>query len=179
MGLDAKDLEIVGDGAVMVGEGDLHRTELLTWMAPPPEAARPTAIGMPIMSRQQCPTDHHDLLMANLFAQAEALAFGKQAEELKAEGSPDFQTPFRVCEGDRPTNLILAEKLTPRAMGSLVALHEHGCVHAGRDLEHRLFRSVGFLQPPFQVLPGFTKRNRTLSQLPAATCLFSIRSFTS
>jgi len=70
-------------------------------------------------------TDHHDLLMANLFAQAEALAFGKSVEELKAEGSADFQTPFRVCEGNRPTNLILAQKLTPRAVGSLVALYEH------------------------------------------------------
>ena len=75
--------------------------------------------------------DHHDLLMANLFAQAEALAFGKTAEELKAEGSPDFQTPFRVCEGNRPTNLILAEKLTPRVVGSLVALYEHNVFTQG------------------------------------------------
>ena len=72
-------------------------------------------------------TDHHDLLMANLFAQAEALAFGKTAEELKAEGSPDSQTPFRVCEGNRPTNTILAKELTPRVVGALVALYEH-CV---------------------------------------------------
>jgi glucose-6-phosphate isomerase len=76
-------------------------------------------------------TDHHDLLMANLFAQAEALAFGKTAEELKAEGSPDFQTPFRVCEGNRPTNLILAEKLTPRIVGALVALYEHSVFTQG------------------------------------------------
>jgi len=76
-------------------------------------------------------TDHHDLLMANLFAQAEALAFGKTAEELKAEGSPDFQTPFRVCEGNRPTNLILTEKLTPRVVGSLVALYEHSVFTQG------------------------------------------------
>ena len=76
-------------------------------------------------------TDHHDLLMANLFAQAEALAFGKTAEELKAEGSPDFQTPFRVCEGNRPTNVILAEKLTPRAVGSIVALYEHSVFTQG------------------------------------------------
>ena len=76
-------------------------------------------------------TDHHDLLMANLFAQAEALAFGKTAEELKAEGSPDFQTPFRVCEGNRPTNVILAKKLTPRAVGSLVALYEHSVFTQG------------------------------------------------
>ena len=76
-------------------------------------------------------TDHHDLLMANLLAQAEALAFGKTAEELKAEGSPDFQTPFRVCEGNRPTNVILAKKLTPRAVGSLVALYEHSVFTQG------------------------------------------------
>jgi glucose-6-phosphate isomerase len=76
-------------------------------------------------------TDHQDLLMANLFAQAEALAFGKTAEELKTEGSPDFQTPFRVCEGNRPTNVILAKKLTPRAVGSLVALYEHSVFTQG------------------------------------------------
>jgi glucose-6-phosphate isomerase len=75
--------------------------------------------------------DHHDLLMANLFAQAEALAFGKSAEELKAEGSPDFQTPFRVCEGNRPTNLILSDKLTPRIVGTLVALYEHSVFTQG------------------------------------------------
>ncbi|HEV2272533.1 MAG TPA: glucose-6-phosphate isomerase, partial [Acidobacteriaceae bacterium] len=67
----------------------------------------------------------HDLLTANLFAQAEALAFGKTAEQLQAEGSPAFQIPFRVCEGNRPTNLILAEKLTPRILGALIALYEH------------------------------------------------------
>ena len=76
-------------------------------------------------------THHHDLLMANLFAQAEALAFGKTAEELTAEGSPAFQTPFRVCEGNRPTNVILAESLTPRTLGSLVALYEHNVFTQG------------------------------------------------
>src|SRR5271165_78730 len=76
-------------------------------------------------------TEQHDLLTANVLAQAEALAFGKTAEELKAEGSPDFQTPFRVCEGNRPTNLILTEKLTPRVVGSLVALYEHSVFTQG------------------------------------------------
>jgi glucose-6-phosphate isomerase len=76
-------------------------------------------------------TDHHDLLMANLFAQAEALAFGKTAAEVKSEGVPDFQIPFRVFEGNRPTNLILAEKLTPRTLGSLVALYEHSVFTQG------------------------------------------------
>jgi glucose-6-phosphate isomerase len=75
--------------------------------------------------------EHHDLLMANMFAQAEALAFGKTADELKAEGSPDFQTPFRVCEGNRPTNVILAEKLTPKTLGALVALYEHNVFTQG------------------------------------------------
>jgi glucose-6-phosphate isomerase len=76
-------------------------------------------------------THHHDLLMANLFAQAEALAFGKTAAELTAEGSQAFQTPFRVCEGNRPTNVILAESLTPRSLGSLVALYEHNVFTQG------------------------------------------------
>jgi glucose-6-phosphate isomerase len=75
--------------------------------------------------------EHHDLLMANVFAQAEALAFGKTAAELKAEGSPDFQTPFRVCEGNRPTNIILTDKLTPRTLGTLVALYEHNVFTQG------------------------------------------------
>ena len=76
-------------------------------------------------------TEQHDLLMANLFAQAEALGFGKTAEELKAEGSPDFQTPFRVTEGNRPTNMILAERLDPATLGSLVALYEHSVFTQG------------------------------------------------
>jgi glucose-6-phosphate isomerase len=73
----------------------------------------------------------HDLLMANLFAQAEALGFGKTAEEFKAEGSPDFQTPFRVTEGNRPTNVILADRLDPATLGSLVALYEHSVFTQG------------------------------------------------
>ena len=73
----------------------------------------------------------HDLLMANLFAQAEALAFGKTAEELKSEGSPDFQTPFRVTEGNRPTSVILADRLEPRTLGALVALYEHSVFTQG------------------------------------------------
>jgi glucose-6-phosphate isomerase len=66
--------------------------------------------------------EQHDLLMANLFAEAEALAFGKTQDELKAEGSPDYQTPFRLTEGNRPTNMILAESLNPATLGSLVSL---------------------------------------------------------
>jgi glucose-6-phosphate isomerase len=73
----------------------------------------------------------HDLLMANLFAQAEALAFGKTAEELAAEGSKPAQTPFRVCEGNRPTNVILAESLDPQTLGVLIALYEHSVFTQG------------------------------------------------
>jgi glucose-6-phosphate isomerase len=69
--------------------------------------------------------NHHDLLMANLFAQTEALAFGKTAEEVKADGVPDFQVPHRTFEGNRPTNTILAERLTPEMLGKLIALYEH------------------------------------------------------
>ena len=75
--------------------------------------------------------DQHDLLMANLFAQAEALAFGKTAEELTAEGSPEFQTPFRVTQGNRPSNTILADALTPHSLGALVALYEHSVFTQG------------------------------------------------
>ncbi len=75
--------------------------------------------------------DHHDYLMSNVFAQAEALAFGKTAEEVKAEGSPDWLVPHRTFEGNRPTNVILAEKLTPQILGSLVALYEHSVFTQG------------------------------------------------
>jgi glucose-6-phosphate isomerase len=69
--------------------------------------------------------EHHDLLMANVFAQAEALAFGKTEEEVRAEGTPDWLVPHRVFEGNRPTTTILAERLTPELLGTLVALYEH------------------------------------------------------
>jgi len=85
----------------------------------------------------------HDLLMANLFAQAEALAFGKTAEELQAEGSPGFQTPFRVTEGNRPTNVILADRLDPATLGSLVALYEHSVFTQGAIWEIDSFDQWG------------------------------------
>ena len=75
--------------------------------------------------------DHHDLLMANVFAQAEALAFGKTADEVRAEGTPEELVPHRVFEGNRPTNTILAQRLTPRTLGSLVALYEHSVFTQG------------------------------------------------
>jgi glucose-6-phosphate isomerase len=76
-------------------------------------------------------TEQHNLLMANLFAQAQALGFGKTAKELTDEGSPAFQTPFRVTEGNRPTNVILADALTPHTLGALVALYEHNVFTQG------------------------------------------------
>jgi glucose-6-phosphate isomerase len=74
---------------------------------------------------------HHDTLMANVFAQAEALAFGKTAEQVKAEGTPDWLVPHRVFEGNRPSNTILADKLTPEVLGKLVALYEHSVFTQG------------------------------------------------
>ncbi len=75
--------------------------------------------------------DHHDLLMSNVFAQAQALAFGKTAEEVRAEGTPEAVVPHRVMPGNRPTNTILAERLTPFSLGTLVALYEHSVFTQG------------------------------------------------
>src|SRR5579871_1842564 len=74
---------------------------------------------------------HHDILLANVFAQAEALAFGKTPEQVKAEGTPDWLVPHRVFEGNRPSNTILAERLTPATLGKLVALYEHSVFTQG------------------------------------------------
>ena len=74
---------------------------------------------------------HHDLLLANVFAQAEALAFGKTPEQVKAEGTPDWLVPHRVFEGNRPSNMILAQRLTPETLGKLVALYEHSVFTQG------------------------------------------------
>ncbi len=75
--------------------------------------------------------DHHDLLMSNVFSQAEALAFGKTEGEVRAEGTPDAIVPHRVFEGNRPSNVILAEKLTPHTLGALIALYEHSVFTQG------------------------------------------------
>jgi len=75
--------------------------------------------------------NHHDLLMANVFAQTEALAFGKTAEEVKAEGTPDWLVPHRVFEGNRPSSTFLLDELTPEALGKLVALYEHSVFTQG------------------------------------------------
>jgi glucose-6-phosphate isomerase len=74
---------------------------------------------------------HHDMLLANVFAQSEALAFGKTAEQVKAEGTPDWLVPHRVFEGNRPSNTILADRLTPEILGKLVALYEHSVFTQG------------------------------------------------
>jgi glucose-6-phosphate isomerase len=69
--------------------------------------------------------EHHDLLTANVFAQSEALAFGKTADQVREEGTPDWLVPHRVFEGNRPSNTLLLDRLTPFALGTLVALYEH------------------------------------------------------
>jgi glucose-6-phosphate isomerase len=74
---------------------------------------------------------HHDMLLANVFAQTEALAFGKTPKEVKAEGTPDWLVPHRVFEGNRPSNTILVDRLTPETLGKLVALYEHSVFTQG------------------------------------------------
>jgi glucose-6-phosphate isomerase len=75
--------------------------------------------------------DHHDILSSNVFAQAQALAFGKTEDEVRAEGTPENVVPHRVMEGNRPSNVILAEVLTPFVLGALVALYEHSVFTQG------------------------------------------------
>ena len=83
------------------------------------------------------------MLLANVFAQTEALAFGKTPEQVKAEGTPDWLVPHRVFEGNRPSNTILAERLTPETLGKLVALYEHSVFTQGAIWQHRFVRPVG------------------------------------
>ena len=75
--------------------------------------------------------DHHDLLLSNVFAQGEALAFGRTPDDVRAEGTPEWLVPHRVFEGNRPTSTILARRLDPRTLGSLVALYEHSVFTQG------------------------------------------------
>jgi len=86
---------------------------------------------------------HHDLLLANVFAQAEALAFGKTADQVRAEGTPEWLVPHRTFEGNRPTSTILAERLTPATLGALVALYEHGVFTQGAVWEIDSFDQWG------------------------------------
>jgi glucose-6-phosphate isomerase len=108
--------------------------------------------------------DHHDILTANLLAQSEALAFGKTAEQVEAEGTPDWLVPHRVFPGNRPSSTILAEELTPRILGSLVALYEHAVftqgvvwsvnsfdqwgVELGKALAQRIIPELSSSDPP-------------------------------
>jgi glucose-6-phosphate isomerase len=83
-------------------------------------------------ARSQNPLgNHHDLLMANVFAQTQALAFGKTPDDVRAEGTPEPLVPHRTFEGNRPSNIILAERLTPAVLGALVALYEHSVFTQG------------------------------------------------
>jgi glucose-6-phosphate isomerase len=87
--------------------------------------------------------DHHDILMSNVFAQAEALAFGKTEEEVRAEGTAEEVVPHRVFEGNRPSNVLLAEELTPHTLGALVALYEHSVFTQGTVWEINSFDQWG------------------------------------
>ncbi|HJY40807.1 MAG TPA: hypothetical protein VJ303_06220, partial [Steroidobacteraceae bacterium] len=108
--------------------------------------------------------EQHDMLLANVFAQGEALAFGKTPAEVKAEGSPDWLVPHRTFEGNRPSNTLLLERLTPAALGKLVALYEHSVftqgaiwqidsfdqwgVELGKVLAKRILTELGAGRPP-------------------------------
>ena len=122
--------------------------------------------------------DHHDLLMANLFAQAEALAFGKTAAEFSEEGSPAFQTPFRVTEGNRPTNMILAERLDPKTLGALVALYEHSVFTQGAVWGIDSFDQLGVelgTVPAKRIIPGLQDTAETQLKHESATNTVSER----
>ena len=106
--------------------------------------------------------DQHDLLMANLFAQGEALAFGKTADEVKAEGTPDALVTHRTFEGNRPSNTILAERLTPQTLGALVALYEHSVFVQGTIWNIDSFDQWG-------VELGKTLAKRTAAELASVT----------
>jgi glucose-6-phosphate isomerase len=106
--------------------------------------------------------DHHDLLMANFFAQTEALALGKTAEEVRADGVKDFQVPHRTFEGNHPTNTILLDKLTPATLGKLVALYEHKVFVQGTVWQINSFDQWG-------VELGKVLANRIVPELESAT----------
>jgi glucose-6-phosphate isomerase len=133
--------------------------------------------------------DQHELLIANLIAQTEALAFGKSADAVRAEGTPEALVPHRVFEGNRPSNTLLAERLTPFALGSLVALYEHSVftqgviwnidsfdqwgVELGKDLARRTAAELASVDPPELRHDSSTnaliRRHRRLRGLPQAS----------
>jgi len=105
---------------------------------------------------------HHDILVANVLAQSEALAFGKTAEEVKAEGTPDWLVPHRLFEGNRPSNIIFLDRLTPSALGKLVALYEHSVFTQGAIWQIDSFDQWG-------VELGKQLAQRIIPQLESAT----------
>ncbi|MGB9454674.1 MAG: glucose-6-phosphate isomerase [Bryobacteraceae bacterium] len=105
---------------------------------------------------------HHDMLLANVFAQSEALAFGKTLEQVQAEGTPDWLAPHRVFEGNRPSNTILAERLTPETLGKLVALYEHSVFTQGTIWQINSFDQWG-------VELGKALAQRIIPELESAT----------
>jgi glucose-6-phosphate isomerase len=105
---------------------------------------------------------HHDMLLGNVFAQTEALAFGKTVEQIDAEGTPDWLVPHRLCEGDRPSNTLLLDRLTPRSLGNLVALYEHSVFTQGAIWQIDSFDQWG-------VELGKALAQRIIPQLESAT----------
>jgi glucose-6-phosphate isomerase len=105
---------------------------------------------------------HHDLLMANFFAQTEALAFGKTAQEVAADGVPDFQVPHRTFEGNHPTNTILLDRLSPTTLGKIIALYEHKVFVQGTIWNINSFDQWG-------VELGKVLANRIIPELESAT----------
>jgi glucose-6-phosphate isomerase len=106
--------------------------------------------------------DHHDILSSNVFAQAQALAFGKTEAEVRAEGTPDRVVPHKVMEGNRPTNVLLAQVLTPRILGSLVALYEHSVFTQGAIWDVDSFDQWGVELGKVlarQIIPELTSRD--------------------
>jgi glucose-6-phosphate isomerase len=106
--------------------------------------------------------DHHDILSSNVFAQAQALAFGKTEAEVRAEGTPDRVVPHRVMEGNRPTNVLLAQVLTPQVLGSLVALYEHSVFTQGAIWDIDSFDQWGVELGKVlagQIIPELTSRD--------------------
>jgi glucose-6-phosphate isomerase len=104
---------------------------------------------------------HHDVLIANLFAQTEALAFGRTDEEVRAEGTPDWLVPHRICEGNRPSNTILGERLAPEMLGKLVSLYEHSVFTQGMIWQINSFDQWG-------VELGKLLANRIIPELESA-----------
>ena len=121
----------LSDRPDLLGRAGHQRPALVLPADPSGHAAHPVRLHRRSPRRSTRSAEHHDMLMANVFAQAEALAFGKTAEQVKAEGTPDWLVPHRVFEGNRPSNTILAERLTPETLGKLVALYEHSVFTQG------------------------------------------------